>query len=96
MPYGGYEEYIRSEIWKRKSEAARAYFKSCGICNTKVDLVVHHKHYETLGREGLDDITVLCKRHHWEWEEQQKKKKERRPVLMNREVMLAVTADMNK
>mgnify|MGYP005850827281 CR=1 FL=1 len=30
---------------------------------------MHHKHYETLGYEKPQDLTVLCGDHDWEYEE---------------------------
>jgi hypothetical protein len=79
VPPGGYHNYIKSEQWARKSQAMRKYFKTCAICDSGIKLCVHHKHYETVGRERLKDLTVLCGDHHWEHEEKrikEKKKKE--------------------
>jgi hypothetical protein len=68
VPSGGYHNYIKSEQWALKSQAMRKYFKTCAICDSDVKLCVHHKHYETVGRERLQDLTVLCGEHHWEYE----------------------------
>lgn len=76
VPKGGYHDYIKSDLWKSKSRAMRAYFKTCAICNSTKKLCVHHKHYETVGCEGIEDLTVLCGDHHWEYEEKRIKAKE--------------------
>jgi hypothetical protein len=73
---GDYHKYIQSEQWSLKSQAMRKYFKTCAICHSTKKLCVHHKHYDTVGREGLQDLTVLCGDHHWEYEEKRIKAKE--------------------
>lgn len=60
-----YSEYIRSARWKRK-RAHRIYLsggecESCGTSVRESNLEVHHLHYETLGRELMSDLEVLCK-----------------------------------
>jgi hypothetical protein len=64
-----YAEYIISEKWKRKREKAlkhHGYF--CRVCNSVHNLTVHHLTYVRLGREQMNDLTVLCwgchKQHH--------------------------------
>ena len=59
-----YHEYIRSEEWRRKADAAkkRAGYR-CQLCNTPdsmAALEAHHRTYERLGNEEAGDITVLC------------------------------------
>jgi hypothetical protein len=85
--YGKYKEYLETDMWKRKSKALREYYGGCAVCNTPKNLTVHHKHYNTLGREGLADVTVMCWPHHVEYEKQRKEDKERekrrRPVMQN-------------
>lgn len=76
VPHGCYHQYIDSAAWKNKSRAMRAYFKTCAICNSTKKLCVHHKHYNTVGHEGLEDLVVLCGDHHWEYEEKRIKDKE--------------------
>ena len=60
-----YSDYIRSEAWQRKAEAAKKRAKyRCQICNRdrhEVQLEAHHRTYEYLGEERPEDITVLCR-----------------------------------
>jgi hypothetical protein len=76
VPRGCYHQYAASSAWKNKSYAMREYFKTCAICNSTKKLCVHHKHYNTVGHEGLEDLVVLCGDHHWEFEEKRIKNKE--------------------
>jgi 5-methylcytosine-specific restriction endonuclease McrA len=64
-----YQGYIRSDIWRRKADAAkkRAGYR-CQVCNRGahevVQLEVHHRTYERLGAEEPGDLTVLCETCH--------------------------------
>ena len=84
---GHYHNYMQSDQWMLKSRAMRDYFKTCAVCNSDKHLQVHHKHYETLGHERLEDLTVLCGDCHWAYEKQQKEEKEnqkaRKPIMKN-------------
>lgn len=80
VPRGQYHRYMASNVWKNKSRAMREYFKTCAICNSTKNLCVHHKHYDTVGHEGLEDLVVLCGDHHWEYEEKRIKAKEENHV----------------
>ena len=59
-----YYEYIKSDEWKilaRTAKSCASY--RCQVCNTPGDnstLHAHHRTYDRLGRENLNDITVLC------------------------------------
>ena len=59
-----YYDYIRSEEWRDKAEAAKARAGyRCQVCNTPdsmAGLEAHHRTYERLGNELPEDITVLC------------------------------------
>ena len=63
-----YEEYLQSWDWVRlrNREFARTDYRceGCGFHGTDKQLEVHHLHYETLGREQVGDVQVLCKRCH--------------------------------
>lgn len=66
MGVAEYQEYLKSETWLAKRAVAleRALHR-CQICNTGRDLEVHHRKYpETLGQEPVEDLTVLCHKHH--------------------------------
>ena len=56
-----YAEYIHSDAWKAKADAAkeRAGYR-CQVCNGTDRLEAHHRTYERMGYESPEDITVLC------------------------------------
>jgi hypothetical protein len=56
-----YEQYLRTDHWLKVRDAAieRAN-RRCALCNSEVNLHVHHRTYERLGRELPGDLTVLC------------------------------------
>lgn len=59
---GFYEDYLLSPQWKEKryQVLARAGGK-CERCGELSDpLEVHHKHYDTLGKENLRDLEAVC------------------------------------
>ncbi len=57
-----YKEYLRTEWWQwRRKKALNKARWTCVRCKKREDLQVHHKHYRTLGREGKNDLEVLCK-----------------------------------
>lgn len=60
-----YQRYLRSRAWratrKRYRESGRP--QVCAVCgNPRYEL--HHLTYARLGRERLDDLQPLCRRHH--------------------------------
>ena len=56
-----YAEYIRSDKWKEKADAAKKHADyKCQLCNSDGKLHAHHRTYERLGDELPEDITVLC------------------------------------
>lgn len=62
-PTGGfvpYREYITSQVWWDKSRSYRAMVGSCERCGAVSGLSVHHRHYQTLGRETPADLVCLC------------------------------------
>jgi hypothetical protein len=59
-----YKTYINSEEWAEKSKALRNLVGKCQLCARTENLIGHHNTYETLGKEGPYDITVLCSRCH--------------------------------
>jgi len=56
-----YEQYLRTDHWLKVRDAAieRANLR-CALCNSGVNLHVHHRTYERLGRGLPGDLTVLC------------------------------------
>lgn len=61
-----YGDYLRSPWWKfirhvKIDDAGQ----NCQLCSaTEGQLDVHHRTYERLGDEQLDDLTVLCRKCH--------------------------------
>lgn len=57
-----YEDYLSSAHWKeKKSERLKLSNYCCDVCgDDEIQLQVHHKHYETLGHEDMDDLATLC------------------------------------
>lgn len=61
-PEMGYDKYLQSQEWhnKRKYAIYKAGHR-CQKCGRSPKILqVHHKHYDTLYRERLEDIEVLC------------------------------------
>lgn len=61
-----YEKYLRSDWWQivRRAALSRAGYK-CERCGKKGRLDVHHKHYDSLGKEDIkEDVAVLCRNCH--------------------------------
>lgn len=58
-----YKDFLRTRYWNivRSVKKEQAEFK-CMICNSSVNLNVHHKTYVNHGNEifHLDDLVVLC------------------------------------
>jgi len=60
-----YKKYLQSDCWKAVKKAARELYKTCVLCNSKLKLHVHHRHYNTFGRENItEDVTLLCETCH--------------------------------
>lgn len=59
--------YLRSWHWKflkwRKKTWSRITRGKlmCEKCTRKTDLQIHHIHYNSLGREKLSDLQIICK-----------------------------------
>ncbi len=61
-----YHEYLQSESWKflTKRKRVEAGYK-CQLCNSnKAKLNVHHRTYDNIYHEKLDDLIVLCENCH--------------------------------
>lgn len=61
LGYENYAEYIGSPQWsavRRRYYAEREY--KCALCPTAESLVLHHRTYDRVGGEELDDLIPLC------------------------------------
>lgn len=62
-----YEQYLKTEHWRlKKKEYSSVYKKECAICGDKKKLHLHHKTYENVGKENLEDLVLLCEKCHYE------------------------------
>jgi len=56
-----YRDYLRSTWWKnRRFQALNDVGRQCQLCNSEVDLQVHHLSYENLGNEKPKDLLISC------------------------------------
>jgi hypothetical protein len=68
--YADYNEYLNSPRWHRlRDKAKKRDGHRCRMCNSNLDLVVHHRDYaERWGAESVDDLTTVCtachRKHH--------------------------------
>jgi hypothetical protein len=61
LPEMPYTLYLDSDAWKaRRSYMVRRAGHRCQVCNSRERLEVHHRTYDRLGHERIDDLTVLC------------------------------------
>ena len=77
-----YTEHLASPAWRRIRESALARAggrcERCGKPFGSHDLEVHHRHYDTLGRESLSDVVVLCRPCHRKADEDRRAEKDYR------------------
>ena len=63
----GYQKYMRSKEWKakrqKKLEACDHKCECEGGCYRKATQI-HHLHYDTLGKESMEDLQALCPKCH--------------------------------
>lgn len=61
-----YREYLISKKWEGYKKAIHyIYNDECYICWSNDRLHVHHKNYDRLYHEDLDDLILLCWRCHY-------------------------------
>ena len=63
LGFSSYDEYRRSADYRsRNSFRTAAAGGRCEVCKQPSRMLeVHHRHYETLGNEGRDDLLALCR-----------------------------------
>lgn len=60
-----YREYLISKKWNAIKIAVHyLYDNKCFICQDEIYLHVHHKNYDRLYHEDLDDLVLLCWNYH--------------------------------
>jgi len=59
-----YDDYLKSEHMSALRRRAHAHYRGCVLCGSTDTLHIHHRHYQTLGREELHDVSILCDEHH--------------------------------
>ena len=61
-----YRNYLASDVWKIKREAVFLLkWRSCELCWAIEKLCVHHKTYENVWKEEMEDLQVLCNSCHY-------------------------------
>ena len=61
-----YKKYLRSDYWKKiKNQVLERDNNRCRLCNSKEKLHVHHRTYDNLGNEKLEELITLCKKCHY-------------------------------
>lgn len=77
-----YIAYMNSPEWKSvRQKAFVAHGRKCQCCGATKNLEVHHRHYDTLGHERVEDLEVLCVACHDEAHEE--REDERREKAIN-------------
>lgn len=61
-----YNKYMSSGYWKDIKEQILERDKhKCRLCNSKKNLQVHHRTYDNLYHEDLEELITLCKKCHY-------------------------------
>jgi len=61
-----YKKYLRSDYWTEiKNQVIERDDHRCRLCNSKIDLQVHHRTYDNLENEKLEELITLCKKCHY-------------------------------
>lgn len=68
-----YTEYLKSEAWneRRQARLQKAKYR-CERCGERDKLDVHHRTYEHLFNEPLNDLIALCQSCHWAADEERR------------------------
>lgn len=60
-----YKEYLLSPAWREfRKKVFEHYGKKCSECHRTKQLDIHHLTYENIFNEKLEDVKVLCRKHH--------------------------------
>jgi len=59
-----YQLYLRTEHWGSIRRRASRHYGGCVLCGETDEQECHHRHYRSLGKEALTDVSILCSSHH--------------------------------
>jgi hypothetical protein len=66
VKWESYEAYLLSPEWRAKAdERKRMDGHRCRICNSPEHLEIHHRTYDRIFDERMEDLTTLCATDHW-------------------------------
>lgn len=60
LGYATYDEYLRSAHWQRLRRQFKSRDARCYLCRSR-RFELHHRTYERLGCEVIDDLVPLCR-----------------------------------
>ena len=56
-----YKDYLKSDHWKNTRDRVAEYWgHRCAVCNSPDNVQVHHRTYEHIGQERMQDLILLC------------------------------------
>ena len=56
-----YKQYLQGTHWRAFRQIVLTFWGGrCAICNSAVNVEVHHRHYNSLGDERITDCIALC------------------------------------
>jgi hypothetical protein len=65
--FPNYQAYLSSGHWYRmKRIIHKKYSDRCNVCAGTKDFRVHHRTYDRIGREEINDLVLLCAKCHGE------------------------------
>lgn len=65
LEFKSYAEYLQSDLWKQKKATALSFIGNCcKICRSKKSINVHHISYDRIGKELIEDLSILCRSCH--------------------------------
>lgn len=56
-----YRDYLTTDHWRRtRQRALKERGQRCEACGSTRALHVHHRSYQRVGEEGIEDLRILC------------------------------------
>jgi 5-methylcytosine-specific restriction endonuclease McrA len=60
-----YYKYLKSNQWREKRRTALEFYGNrCGLCGSRYDLEIHHRDYDNIFKEKIEDLMILCETCH--------------------------------